>query len=289
VGKVDLFFRSVRQRRVSLAATSGGICAVILWGLWCFIWNPHKNPAPPAVDFQALGTTKNEISGCRVSVCDPESNRRPLYSIGFRKLRVDKGRIGVFNTALFKVITIEGLKVQLFTYGQDPQVAQWRWPGATVGAATSSQATPDALRARVVGIQQQILDNLLGELRRTSLGCSLQLDVSNTAEVVVKDLDYALVQDGSPQLRIRCHRAMVGKSSSIVELRDGVVITASDGGRLQSGYVQWDVEKGHFAAPGGYILHRGGKPVIGRGFCCDQQLCAAPTHLAGPLKGEGNG
>jgi hypothetical protein len=215
--------------------------------------------------------SENEISGVQVSVCDPQADRRPLYSVAFDRLRADSGRIGMFRTPLFKVVTVEGLRLSLFAYGQGD-------------SAPPVPGTP----VKLGGLQRKALDGLLGTFKDISCGCSPLIDISNTAEVQVRGLDYTLYQDSRPRLAIRCHKALISQSSPLLELRGAVVITASDGTCLESNAVNWDPDTGRFIAPGHYVLHQRGSPMVGHGLCCDQQLHPAAGSVT-DVKGGGNG
>jgi hypothetical protein len=274
MGRVGDVFRFLLRHRARVVAIAGGVCAVIAWGLWCSIRHPGPCLTPAAVDSPVPGS-ENEISGVQVSACDPQADRRPLYSVAFDRLTADNGRIGVFRTPLFKVVTVEGLRFSLFTYGQGDSTA----PTAVVEGKGL---------AGVAGLQHEVLDGLLARLKDLSAGCSPLIDVSNAAEVQVRGLDCTLYQDRRPRLAVRCHKALIAESSPVLELRGAVVITASDGARLESNCVNWNLGTGRFTAPGQYVLHQGGSPMVGRGLCCDQQLRITAGAVM-EVKGGGNG
>ena len=51
--------------------------------------------------------------------CDPVRNGRPVYSIKFDELNTRGGRLGIFQTGLYRVANIKNFRIKLFDYSAD--------------------------------------------------------------------------------------------------------------------------------------------------------------------------
>lgn len=129
---------------------------------------------------------------------------------------------------------------------------------------------PEAMAAFLQDIR-----NLERQFRGQSAGMKIEsplFDIRRASKVIVRNLDYSLMQDGQLELGVTCRKAVMSGSASEVVLQGGVTVTVKEGGTLLSNRVVLDLERHHFRVPGGYILRRNGDIVKGRGLCCDHRL-----------------
>jgi hypothetical protein len=118
------------------------------------------------------------------------------------------------------------------------------------------------------------------ELRRRLRGLGglspALIDVSNATKVIVRNLNYRVLNEGEVELAVQCADATVSNPASEVLLRGCVVITTGDGNRLMSNSVRWDLETNEFTVPDTFVLQRDATLTRGRGLRCDSRL--EPRH-----------
>src|SRR4030042_7020447 len=59
---------------------------------------------------------KNQIGALSYTRSDPEENYRPVYSVCFKSLRVENNTLGIFETALHKVVKTQDLEIRFYQY-----------------------------------------------------------------------------------------------------------------------------------------------------------------------------
>lgn len=68
----------------------------------------------PAIRLQPPDNQTGPVS---YSSWDPKKNHRPIRSISFSNLISENGRLGIFKTALQKVVKLQDLKLSFYRYG----------------------------------------------------------------------------------------------------------------------------------------------------------------------------
>ena len=206
---------------------------------------------------------QNEIRNFTCYRYDPESNKLS-FAASVGSLRAENATIGVFRTAAARAVRIRDL--QLWLSGD----RQW---GAMAGTAAAGAADAPAGRSAAM---EDLLDGLLDA--RDRLG--VDIDLSNTQEVTVENLDYRVFDEDRLALRVRSKRAAVSSARQEVELRGRVTVTAHDGSTLVSNHIRWDTRRQNFTADGTYLLRRGDRQITGRGSCVDSNLNILSTKSA---------
>lgn len=205
---------------------------------------PQAGPNPGS--FRAASRTIEDFQTWRADHADES---RPLYRLSFESLTAANGSHGAFKTALHKTVTIEALRLRLYTYS------------ASKPAATGGVDEP-ALTA-TGGPKDRIITEVIRTLTRTDGSWNLGPDVSNTTEILVRDFEYTLFFDHRRDLDIKCMRAAV-ESWPRISLRGCVMVTAADGSRLQTNKAVWDARANTFLVPGSYYLTKNATSSTGR-------------------------
>jgi hypothetical protein len=243
------------------------VCAVIFRGDSRFVVPtgdlPYESAAPVS---QVNGT-----GAFSVRQLDASAGYRPAFSLAWKNMRAENGRLAFFKTPLHKTVTIDGLHVKFYQHSSED------------AAARLSDRDGRRQRRLLVGDGEaaardmfvEAIDVLAREFRTKTQGMAmdslLPADISSATKVIINDLDYSLFCRDQLELGIKCHNAVASASESEIVLRGGVVIQA-DGGKLMSNCVLWDMEKGQFSVPGTYVMDRDGVPVRGSGLRCDHHL-----------------
>ncbi len=198
---------------------------------------------------------------------DADAGYQPAFSLGWKNLHAESGRLGVFKTPLHKVIRIDDLQMEF--YEQDQERAEepvLRADGRQDSPADDSEL---AVEARFTEVFDAFRDEFGARTRGMSMDSPFPVDLSNVSKVIVAGLNYRVLRSGQLELGIRCRNAVA--TGSEIELR-GTVLIQVRGRKLLSNYVLWDMESNRFSVPGTYILDCGGGPVRGDGVRCDRHL-----------------
>ncbi len=207
---------------------------------------------------------RTETGAFAVRRLNREAGHRTTLQVRGDNLWIENGRIGLLSTPLCKTVTIEGLSIKSYRH-------------SNVG---TQEDDTFSLSRTVRDLGNQFQEDFLGmEVR-----CPL-LDARNATEVVIRDLDYALIRDDRVELAIRCHRAVIASSAGQIVLRGGVIIQNAEGDTLLSNHVVWDAREHRFFVPGTYRLNRGRNQVTGCGLQCDKCLCQLTDYETYARKG----
>jgi len=208
-----------------------------------------------------LGLPKNQIGSVSYTRWDPKENYRPIYSIYFKNLLAENSQLGIFKTALHKVVKIQDLKLKFYRYDSPPNVSP----------------LPEDIITNIRALIKEIIRKLTNPENRWRVNI---IDLGNTSEVRVNNFDYKVFSDDDLSFAIQSKRAITSYKQSELALRGHVIITAADGSTLECNYAKWDTKKGHLKIDGVYVLNRNGVKMIGRDICVDTQLNLARAQQA---------
>lgn len=190
---------------------------------------------------------KNEIRDLTYTKRDPKENSRPIYSIHFNSLLAENNELGIFKTALYKVVKIRDLQLSFYEY---------KISHIPKGTRISLQAIMKIAEKRINPMD----------------GWGTNIDLSNVSEIIVNNFDYKVFYKDNLSLAVQSKRAFASYKQANVVLRGHVTITTADGSTLESNYVMWDLEKQRFKVNGIYVLNHNGIRKKGKDICVDTQL-----------------
>jgi hypothetical protein len=204
---------------------------------------------------------------------DPTENYKALYSIYFDQLSTESGQLAIFKTALYKIARVKGLRLRQFEYSPASDIFKVNSKKSKKLAATKKPF--ETFFEEVVSVidgQEFVLPAPLGKD-----GFNIELtiggiDLSDVAEVRVKNLDYQLFDNGKQVLSVQSKRAVASYKRPEMILRGHVTIIAADRSKLESNHVKWDMKKKQFEVDGAYVLSRNGKKMFGKDTCVDRNL-----------------
>lgn len=203
-----------------------------------------------------LRAPKNQIGALSYIRWDPKENYRPVYSVRFKNLLAENNNLGIFKTALHKVVKIRNLQLKFFQYSsQSPIVLSSSFP-------VSKDALADVKE----------LKKMVAWMKNRSKGWAANIDLGNVSEVRVNNFDYNVFYDNDLFFAIQSKRAIVSYKHSGIVLRGHVIIKTADGSTLESNRVKWDIENQLFTVKGIYVINHNGVKSIGRDICVDAQL-----------------
>jgi len=203
---------------------------------------------------------KNQIGAFNYRRWDLKDNYRPICSVRFEDLCPENNNLGLFKTALHKVVKIQDLELRFYRYSSHK-----------ITAAT----TPDILPVTddMTTDTTALIKEIMRRLTTPADGWRINIDLGNVSEARINNFDYRVFLDDDLFFAIQSKRAVVSyEYSDDIVLHGHVKITIADGSTLESNYIKWDVKKQHFSVNGVYVLNRGGVITTGKGICVDAQL-----------------
>jgi hypothetical protein len=265
-GKETICFASPGSRRRKVVLVLA--CWLIEGIVWISIYggsgsmtvprSMERGPQPPV-------PAARETGAFSVRRFDPAAGHRPVFSVSWKNLRAENGRVGVFRTALSRTLAVDGLRIRSYQYSRVAEGGQGRSPLIQTIACLD-----DRLKQDFAGMK---IEGPLADLGRAT-------------RVTVKDLDYSVLRDGQPSLDIQCRSAIVSSPGLEIVLRGGVTIKAG-GVTLASNCALWDAQTNQFRIPGAYTLNDNGIVVSGRGIRCDEHLSPIVAAETYDTKGAG--
>jgi hypothetical protein len=221
-----------------------------------------------------LSPPQNQLGAVRYIRWNPKENHRPVYSMCFKNLRAENNRLGIFKTALHKVVKIRDLTLESYQYPSDK---------------TTASTTPDIypVTSGTIADAKALIDQIMRKLINPMDGWRIKsIDFGNVSEVQVYNFDYKVLYDDELFFTIRSKRATASYKHSGIVLRGHVTITTAEGSTLESNYVRWDIQKKHFRVNGIYALNRNGVRTTGRDICVDAQLKSVKAQHAEFIRKE---
>ncbi|MDD5327118.1 MAG: hypothetical protein PHY02_04800 [Phycisphaerae bacterium] len=224
---------------------------------------------------------KNRIGTLSYVCSDPEENHRPVYSISFGGLLVENNNFGLFETAVHKIVKIQDLELAFYKYTPPNITSNTNLSSKKNTAAPDIPTVPEG----PFPYAGELLDNISNSINPMN-GWRINIDISNTSEVCVTNLDYKVFCDGAALLSVRSRRAVVSsRRPDVVILRGHVIVKAVDGSILESNRVIWDIRKHHFTTDGTYFLTRNGRKIRGKDICVDDKLNIVQAQFAALKEG----
>jgi len=148
------------------------VCWLVEGIVWVTIFgSPVPAVVPhPAMDGAFAGPTPqaNETGAFFARRLDPAAGHRPVFSVGWKNMRAENGRVGVFRTLLSRTIFVDGLEIKSFQYSR---------------AAEDRQERP-VLMQTISGLGCQLKEGFAGMEIEGPLA-----DISHAAKVAVRNLD----------------------------------------------------------------------------------------------------
>ncbi len=222
----------------------------------------------PAIRLQPPDNQTGPVS---YSSWEPKKNHRPIRSISFSNLISENGRLGIFKTALQKVVKLQDLKLSFYRYGRPKTPA--------TGTARSAKAATNA-----VSDIHTLISIVSRKLTGGDDGLRIEnLDLSNVSEVRVNNISYRIFQNGNLFLHVQSKRAEASVERADVILRGHVIIVAENGRRLECNHATWYTAEDMFHIEGVYVLNRNGAVTSGRNICVDSRLDPVEIRTAKSL------
>jgi len=211
----------------------------------------------------------NRVVGFDFVQRDPGNDYRESFRLSFGEMSVENGELGVFRSAMHKVVTFRDLKLRVFGYSNGVAAADGN-AGVKGGAVLAGMLFGDGGE---LGSDKDIISGVLGSFFGGKDSKIRGLDVSNTSEVFVRGFECEFVKDGELSVRISSKRASLSyREPRSVMLRGHATVKTGDGTTLESNGVEWCVGDQCFVVRGHYVLTRNGEKISGRGICLDRRL-----------------
>lgn len=232
-----------------------------------------------------LRPIKNQTGALSYTRWDPKENHRPIYSVCFKNLRVENNRLGIFKTALHKVVKIRGLALKFYQY-TSPQVTATIKPNHSKPPKTTlTTADIPVLPVDITADARVLIKKITRKLINPEDGWRVNIDLGNVSEVHVNNFNYKVFYDDDLFFSIQSKRAIASYKRPGIILRGHAKIKTANGSTLESNYIKWDIKKQHFSANGVYVLNRGGMVKTGKDICVDAQLNSVKVQHA-KVKGK---
>ncbi len=227
-----------------------------------------------AGEFVQNSLGRNEVEDFRFVHYDPDE-QESNFSISFKRLRSQNAPLGTFRTALFKVITIEDLRL---CYHQNTISADLSSETAAISGLGDPFFGGIDFAGGGYGEQGNYLqEQLVGQISQARLGGDNYVelilpDMSNAVETNIKRFKYELFRRGEPVLAVQSIRALVShRNPQIMTLRGHVIVSVGQN-TLESNRIKWDMAEQKFIAAESYLLTQNGIKTAGRGTCFDVAL-----------------
>jgi hypothetical protein len=221
-------------------------------------------------------TASPKIDAFTYTCCDPNENGRPVYSVRIMDLSVENNRLGTFRTGLYKVMKITNLELLFYQYTFHLDSSQHGLSGINdlETAARVLRTFAEEAMPLENGKNKDIttLIGVFGGLIQPKDGWRINLDISNTTEVLIDNFDYKVFRDGNLFFELRSKKASLSCKQSGLLLRGHVTITTADGSTLECNNLRWNIDKGQFVVKGTYLLNSNGIKTMGRDIRVDAQL-----------------
>ncbi|MHC4572164.1 MAG: hypothetical protein ACYS0C_08830 [Planctomycetota bacterium] len=203
-----------------------------------------------------LRPPKNQMGALSYIRWDPNENYRPVYSICFKNLLVENNNLGIFKTALHKVVKIRDLQLRFFRYSsRSPLILSNTFP-VSIDIPTDAKG----------------LKKLVEWMKRRSKGWTVNFVLGNVSEVRIKNFDYKIFHDDDLFFAIQSRRAIASYKRAGIVLRGRVTLETADGSTLKSNHVRWDIENQLFTVKGIYVINRNGVKTAGKNICVNAEL-----------------
>ena len=244
--------------------------SVLILGIVIFSGNNElSTSASTGLD---LRPPKNQTGAFFYRRWDP--NNRPIYSVNFENFCPENNKLGIFKTALHKVLKIQDLELKFYQYDTDK---------ATAVTTSDIFTIPEDITIYTRTLPEEIMSRLTTGMDGWRVN---NIDIGNVSEVSVNNFHYQVFYEGDLFFAAQSKRATVAGGNSGVVLRGHAKITIADGSTLESNHIEWDVRQQHFNVNGVYVLNRSGIMTTGKGICLDAELKSVNGQFANSKQKE---
>ena len=209
---------------------------------------------------QDIASPVNCITDVRLFHKDPD-NENASFSFSFDSLRTQNGSLGMFKTAMQRMVSIEGLRIGIYDRS---------FPDSDEKLLTDS---PLSMSRTADYISQRLAEYLVNPLdSQDDYTLTLGVDFRNIVKLFIVDLQFDHFRSGTPDLSVQSKTARTHPEQSGLLLRGHVVIDTHDGKKLQCNKVVWDMTDETFTAKGRYALDHDGMRRTGENIRLDRNL-----------------
>jgi hypothetical protein len=193
---------------------------------------------------------------------DCSSGAEPAYKVTFDNLHAENGNLGVFKTASLKVVYVENVRA-LFSADGSADESNVKLSDFYALFAPRPNA---ASSASPLG--------LLNDIEASNADWSVPVDMANTTEVRIRQLDWSVCQGNRTVLRVQCQHATLRSDTPRMVLRGHVRVTTPEA-VLESNCVEMNAADESIVVPGRYLLKCEGTMRVGLGERFSKALKAA--------------
>lgn len=176
----------------------------------------------------------------------------PACKVVFDNLQAENGNLGVFKTASLKVVYVDRLRATFFA---DP---------LAVGTTTELSDFHSLFAPRRNAAPGANPLGLFDELDGLNADWSVPVDMANTTEVRIRQLDWQVRRGDRTIFHVRCRHATLRNDTPTMVLR-GHVIVATPKAVLESNCVELNARDESIVVPGRYSLRCDGTVQTGSG------------------------
>lgn len=228
----------------------------------------YNNSVPPEV---AVPVRQNELAALSYKSWDPEENYRPVFLINCQKLYTENNELGLFKTALHKVINIDDLRLKFYRYTSNTKSDVSKVASVTksdVSKATSVNPLPGESDSNV----KSFINDVMGCMVKQGNKWQVNIDLGNISEVCIANFDYQIFHDTNLFFAAQSSRATVSYKKSGLMLQGRAKITIADGSTLAGNNIEWDLKNQNFFVKGVYVINHNGEITTGKNICVNSQL-----------------
>lgn len=206
--------------------------------------------------------SSNETGPISVRRGDPQTADRSAYRLRFDNLQAEPSALKSLGTACDTVVHIDNLDIAfLESASPEPSVS-----GRSLLADFRDLFAP-SWNHQLHGAAPGLFEDLLGEAD----GWAVSVDLTNTAEVRVRGMDWRVCRGEETVFQAQCGSAQLSAGTRDFTLRDEVMV-CTNGAVLESDCVKMDARDNRVIVEGPYRLIRGEDTRMGTGACFSTDL-----------------
>jgi hypothetical protein len=268
---LDNTFSDCLNKRNVVGLVLFWLTGVVLVAVYAGLSRRSESEAVP-LQGQVPGLERNETGALTAWREDSSCGAQPAYKIAFDNLRAENGNLGVFKTASLKVVYVENVR------------AVFSADGSPDGANVELSDFHALFAPRRNGASSANPLGLFSEMEGSSADWSVPVDMANTTEVRIRQLDWRVCQGDRTVFRVQCQHATLRSDTPRMVLRGHVTVTTSEA-VLESNCVQMNAKDESIVVPGRYSLKCDGTMRVGLGERFSKALKPAD---GGPSDTEGD-
>jgi len=213
-----------------------------------------------------ISQLKNTIKGLTFSRWGCEHDNRPIYFVHFADLQVENNDLGLFKTAICKVVRIRDLTMEYYQYCSPADSLPPKLASDTSLKPLEKPRPVPTSKGTSYPLGPRVLPDIVDLLTRPPEKGKwrMDIDLSNTVEVIVSGFEYKEFDNNRLRFAVQSKKAVASYDSSSIELRGHVILRTANGDTLQGNCARWDVKCRQFRIRGLYVLDRAGTKTIGK-------------------------